>query len=84
MEAEELSALSPDDATARALRAGDKSALEQALARRGDEAMSHAEMRAITEVMLDEANPNLCIALTLTLILTFHPHPPPHPHPHPC
>ena len=49
MEAEELAALSSDDATARALRAQDKSALEQALARRGDEAMSHAEMRAITE-----------------------------------
>ena len=49
MEAEELAALSPDEATARALRARDKSALERALARRGDEAMSHAEMRAITE-----------------------------------
>ena len=47
MEAEELAALSSDDATARALRAQDKSALEQALARRGDEAMSHAEMREI-------------------------------------
>ena len=97
MEAEELSALSPDDATARALRAGDKSALEQALARRGDEAMSHAEMRAITEVMLADANPNLGTALTLTAHhspLTFHPHRSSltfHPHrspltfpPHPC
>ena len=44
-----IDALSPDEATARALRARDKSALERALARRGDEAMSHAEMRAITE-----------------------------------
>ena len=68
MEAEELATLSPDEATARALRARDKSALERALARRGDEAMSHAEMRAITEVLLGDAHPNLGIARTLTLI----------------